>query len=231
MGNDLSYTDNALIKGMKVDPVAPLNPYAYGYGPKIPTEYWVQYDNTNRWRRVWVMCYGNSGSAYIIVDGKDVFLDSDTEHDLEDFKKRHIAITPEREEALSIVMDFSRPIEVLDNGNVIPCNEDAPELYMDVDSEGSAITTDAELMEQVSTGGWTLLTGFTGQYGYNGPVMHASELIGGGIARHILMTPGIYVALVVECLSPDDDQDEGPAGWAVATKPSVSRTSDTHGKV
>lgn len=39
---------------------------------------------------------------------------------------------------------------------------------------------------------WSLLTGFTGQHGYSGPGLHASEYIGGGLARHILDTPGLY---------------------------------------
>lgn len=43
--------------------------------------------------------------------------------------------------------------------------------------------------------GWELLTGFTGQYSYNGPAMHPSEYIGGGLARHILDTPGLYTVL------------------------------------
>lgn len=85
-------------------------------------------------------------------------------------------------------------------------------------------------------GDWELLTGYTGQYGYNGAVMHASEFIGGGLARDILATPGVYVAVVVECEPDDDDGDRWPgdspearqadyedgtwrpepAGWAVA---------------
>jgi hypothetical protein len=95
--------------------------------------------------------------------------------------------------------------------------------------------------------GWTLLSGFTGQDGYNGPVMHAPEYVGGGLERHIRETPGYYVVLIVNALEPHvwqesrftgtttcercgllpldaDDmettcQSDEPAGWAIAYKP------------
>lgn len=64
-----------------------------GYGPKIPTQYVIGYEG--RARRVYVMQYANSGSAYIVVNGQDVFLDSDTEHDLAE-----LARTAERDQVL-----------------------------------------------------------------------------------------------------------------------------------
>ena len=91
---------------------------------------------------------------------------------------------------------------------------------------------------------WSLMTGYTGQYSYNGPCMHASEFIGGRMAEDILSEPGWYVAVVAEAdqcrepgcedCSPYDyaaDQYDGgavcprgcdlcasdePAGWVVA---------------
>ncbi len=59
----------------------PPNPYITGYGPKIPSSAKIRYrsDTGERWYRVYVMCYGNSGSAYIRVAGQDLFLDNDTE--------------------------------------------------------------------------------------------------------------------------------------------------------
>lgn len=66
----------------------PLNPYPTGYGRKIPTRYWIRYENGRfdaraRWHRVYVMQYGNAGSAYILVRGVVMFLDSVTESRLE----------------------------------------------------------------------------------------------------------------------------------------------------
>jgi len=74
---------------------------------------------------------------------------------------------------------------------------------------------DMALIREAREQGWKLLTGHTGQYGYNGPVMHPSETIGGGLARRILTSPGIYVTVVV---TDGDDPDADPVGWAVARK-------------
>jgi len=78
----ITYTDPAVVKDTAVDVVYPANPYASGYGPKIPTRYRVKYGD-NRWRRVYVMQYGNAGSAYILKEGKELFIDSTTEYRLQ----------------------------------------------------------------------------------------------------------------------------------------------------
>ena len=57
---------------------------------------------------------------------------------------------------------------------------------------------------------WALLDGFSG------PHMHASEYIGGGLARHILATAGFYVAVVITPVPLDEDDDVEPDAWAVA---------------
>lgn len=100
---------------------------------------------------------------------------------------------------LSDRMDFDHIIVVDANGEVHDAPTGvlyAPEL---VDSElpwGS---------------GWELLDGYSRQDRYAGPIMHACERIGGQMARDILATPGVYVALV------DYPSDGGePEGWAVA---------------
>lgn len=48
---------------------------ASGYGAKIPSEHMVRIGQ--RWHRVYVMCYGNSGSAYIIRNGQRQFIRED----------------------------------------------------------------------------------------------------------------------------------------------------------
>jgi hypothetical protein len=85
----------------------------------------------------------------------------------------------------------------------------APEVYSATDQIGQFVGLDTR------DGGWSLMEGYTGQYGYRGPVMHASEHIGGRMAEDILATPGLYVAVVVNVLS-DTEEDPEPAGWAVA---------------
>jgi hypothetical protein len=49
------------------------NPYASGYGRKIPTRFRVRTDD-GRIRRVYVMQFANAGSAYVWINGRTVFL-------------------------------------------------------------------------------------------------------------------------------------------------------------
>lgn len=116
--------------------------------------------------------------------------------------------TSEAHKALSDRMEFDHVIRVDDDGTVTdgPDNVHAPSVYMD------AGTLDAEPDGE----GWYLLSGYTGQYGYNGPVMHSSEFIGGGLADDILSEPGIYAAVVVYAMDDDDDETDNIAGWAIA---------------
>jgi hypothetical protein len=111
---------------------------------------------------------------------------------------------------------LSRP-----NGDPLP-QVYAPELSVDVDADGQLLTLDgADLRDQATRQGWELLDGYSGQYGYGGPIMHPSEYVGGDLERDILAEPGVYVVTTVACLGPDesDDQD-GPdiAGWVVARR-------------
>jgi hypothetical protein len=38
-----------------------------GYGRKIPTRWMVKLPEVNRWRRVYVCCISNAGTAYVTV--------------------------------------------------------------------------------------------------------------------------------------------------------------------
>lgn len=114
---------------------------------------------------------------------------------------------------LNYHMDFDRVVLVNAQGQVFQTDEYAPEL-------------DGE--EIISTEDWTLLSGFTGQYYYNGPVMHESEYIGGRLEQHILSTPGLYAAVLIypsweeqEAVTDEDEEfrNAEPYGWAVAYRP------------
>lgn len=59
---------------------------------------------------------------------------------------------------------------------------------------------------------WTALTGYTGQYSYNGAVMHNSEYMGGRLEDDVRATPGTYVMVEVLDLDAPDDM---PEGWVV----------------
>jgi hypothetical protein len=99
---------------------------------------------------------------------------------------------------LNRVMEFDHVIEVHEGGHVTERDDIYPPELID---------------DEIMGDGWSLLNGYSGQYGYRGPIMHSSEFIGGGMARDILATPGVYVALVA--YSTDGDE---PDGWAVATR-------------
>lgn len=70
-------------------------------------------------------------------------------------------------------------------------------------------------VEVEGTGWEPWSTGYTGQYGYHGAVLHASEQLAGGIARDLLEQPGTYVVCAVEVEPCDDDPEPEPAGWIV----------------
>lgn len=46
-----------------------------GYGSKLSTSIVIQLSD-KRWRRIYVCCYSNSGSAYVIVKGKRKYIGS-----------------------------------------------------------------------------------------------------------------------------------------------------------
>ena len=63
---------------------------------------------------------------------------------------------------------------------------------------------------------WSPISGFSGQHGYSGPVMHASEYLGGDMEKYVWENPGTYV--VVEATfdpDPEDDPDEYEADESV----------------
>jgi hypothetical protein len=106
---------------------------------------------------------------------------------------------------LNDVMEFDHVIRVDENGTVT----DAPGIWAPDEVYESVGKVDID-------GRWKLLDGYSGQSGYAGPVMHASEYIGGRMADDILSTPGVYVAVVVMDLDNATDEETPEAGWAVA---------------
>ena len=99
----------------------------------------------------------------------------------------------------------------------------APEVYLYVDKDGNGVGE--EEIDNVAWNKpqeqWEAVKGYTGQYGYNGPTMHSSEFLGGGMARDVLENVGaVYVLVTVECMpnweATDDETDEvrdDAAGW------------------
>lgn len=129
------------------------------------------------------------------------------------------AIAPED---LNSVMEFDHVIRVNADGTI----SDVEEYYyfeLSTDLGEDGIWHPSESLPE----GWSLMNGYSGQQGYAGPHMHQSEYIGGRMARDILETPGLYVALYVTancgyteegCTEEDGCYCE-ETEWAVAFKP------------
>lgn len=74
---------------------------------------------------------------------------------------------------------------------------------------------DKALYSDVEGTGWELVSGFTGQHGYDGPVMHESEYMGGGIVQYTIDTPGVYAVQYVAAWSDPDFEEYEYVGWAL----------------
>lgn len=69
--NDITYITEQEIQGVYKTHIVPRNNSSTGYGPKVPTQYMLKVGR--RLHRVYCMIYSNSGSCYIIKDGKRLF--------------------------------------------------------------------------------------------------------------------------------------------------------------
>lgn len=104
--------------------------------------------------------------------------------------------------------EFDTVFRIVDGRAIEDPDEYAPSVYHsetnDVDIDGDS---------------WKCLTGMTGQYSYNGAVMHSSEFVGNSIAERLEELSEdsdgqiVFALVTVECI--DDDE---PAGWAIAYK-------------
>lgn len=104
---------------------------------------------------------------------------------------------------LNALTEFDCPFRVDDAGNVTTRVDGvwAPPVWH----------VEGEREPEIEGDGWAFVDGYSGQDRYSGPVMHASEYLGGQMARDVLAEPGIYVLCVVE----DMDDPENPAGWVL----------------
>lgn len=122
--------------------------------------------------------------------------------------------------ALNDTMDFEHVVEVHPDGSVTdgPLGVYAPEVSVDLDADGQMISLNPNDIHVDR--GWTLLNGYSGAYGYRGPIMDDAEFIGGGMEREILSNPGVYVAVLVNGIRPDGSSnlDDDLVGWAVARR-------------
>ena len=68
------YLDATRVIG-KRQTATPINRSRSGYGSKLPTSWQLQLAD-KKWRRVYVVCWSNAGSAYVLVAGKPQYLGS-----------------------------------------------------------------------------------------------------------------------------------------------------------
>ena len=105
----------------------------------------------------------------------------------------------------------------------------APEVYLYVDREGNGVgEEEINLKDWREATEWEPMNGYSGQYGYSGPTMHASEFVGGRMAEDVLAdVGGVYVAVTVECQpnwdASEEEQDEyrEPAGWMLLKRKDI----------
>ncbi len=103
--------------------------------------------------------------------------------------------------------DFDHVFRVLPDGST----QDVPNVYAP-----DVTHCDAHDIEISSGEDWSALTGYTGQHGYRGAVLHPSEYFGGGLYRDVMSTPGVYVLTVVRDEDADRDAgDDDAVGWTV----------------
>ena len=106
---------------------------------------------------------------------------------------------------LNDLMEFDHVVRVNDDGTV---TDDLP--------NERAYWAPTLCDDELDSAEWSLMDGYSGQYRYSGPIMHASEFIGGQMERDILAQPGLYVTLV-NYFSDDTE----PEGWAVAYREDI----------
>lgn len=78
---NITWTNPALVQAATCHGQPPRNPYATGYGRKIPTHFQLKY--AGRWHRVYAMCYSNTATHYIRSGGAELVLENETEYRLE----------------------------------------------------------------------------------------------------------------------------------------------------
>lgn len=98
---NITWTDPAKVEAYSCHGQPPANPYATGYGRKIPTRFMLKYEG--RWHRVYMMQYGNAGTAYIRHRGADLVLENETEYVLECYSRG----TLPSDETLAVIRRYS----------------------------------------------------------------------------------------------------------------------------
>ena len=79
----VKYTDHSLLQAIGRTSLVSRSRTVSGYGGMIATVHMIQY--AGRWHRVYAMQYGNAASVYIRTKDGNLFLDSDTEFEIQGY--------------------------------------------------------------------------------------------------------------------------------------------------
>ena len=133
-------------------------------------------------------------------------------------------VEPVQPRDLDAKMPIGHVIEVGEFRNVSDAPKVyAPEVYVGTDSDGQISDGhESDMISDLNRQGWSVETGWSGQYSYSGPIMHPSEFIGRYMADHILDNPGFWVACEVTTLDTEE-----PAGWVLLHRETAPSNSVT----
>jgi hypothetical protein len=126
-------------------------------------------------------------------------------------------------DSLDDLVEFNCPIVSNGDGTI----SDSP-VYFDGSYDLYQVGHDNWRVDASSISGWEAVSdGYTGQYGYNGPVMHNSEILSGALAQKMIDEPGTYVLAEAHYMHDDEraelDEEDGEKpydaeGWVVLRK-------------
>lgn len=94
------------------------------------------------------------------------------------------------------------------NGQHITVNRSIiiPSVYVDDTPDPSTLTIESDQ--------WQAITGFSGQHGYDGPIMHPSEQFSPNVLRSLYETHGTNAIYALTEVIDADDPD-ALVGWAI----------------
>jgi hypothetical protein len=76
----MNYLNMTTVRAARLTEAPPIRSRS-GYGNKLSTAWQVQLAD-KRWRRVYCVCWGNSGTWYVLVNGKPEYIASHDTHDI-----------------------------------------------------------------------------------------------------------------------------------------------------
>ena len=151
---------------------------------------------------------GTFGSEYYVPKMKE-HIERQHEKDRQEHLDRYRA-RPISADEVDRVLREGQPVSSFGNGQLGESTTPFDGSYTLIKNDDGEYEVDESQLE-----GWETITdGLTGQYGYNGPVMHDSEHVGSRLGQQILDTPGNYVVKPAEYYDGESFESESE-GWVI----------------